>query len=104
MGIRNRFSSPAHPQENGQVEVTNRTILKIIKTILEALKGKWVDESPGVLWAYRTTPRSPIGETPFTLAFDSETVILMEIGVANLRTQKPKIEQAKRELRLNLNL
>lgn len=27
LGIRNHYSSPAHPQANGQVEVTNRTIL-----------------------------------------------------------------------------
>ena len=35
LGIRNHYSSPAHPQANGQVEVTNRTLLKIIKTRLE---------------------------------------------------------------------
>ena len=30
--IKNHYSSPAHPQGNGQVEVTNRSLLKIIKT------------------------------------------------------------------------
>ena len=39
LGIRNHYSSPAHPQANGQVEVTNRTLLKIIKTRLEGAKG-----------------------------------------------------------------
>ena len=38
-GIQNHYSSSAHPQANGQVEVTNRTLLKIIKTQLEAAKG-----------------------------------------------------------------
>ena len=33
LGIKNHYSSPAHPQANGQVEVTNRTLLKIIKKI-----------------------------------------------------------------------
>ena len=32
LGIKNHYSSLAHPQANGQVEVTNRTLLKIIKT------------------------------------------------------------------------
>ena len=32
LGIKNHYSSPAHPQANGQVEVTNWTLLKIIKT------------------------------------------------------------------------
>ena len=51
LGIRNHYSSLAHPQANGQVEVTNRTLLKIIKTRLEGAKGIWPDELPSVLWA-----------------------------------------------------
>ena len=39
LGIKNHYSSPAHPQSNGQVKVTNRTLLKIIKTRLEGAKG-----------------------------------------------------------------
>ena len=39
LGIQNHYSSPAHPQANRQVEVTNRTLLKIIKTRLEGAKG-----------------------------------------------------------------
>ena len=65
LDIKNDYSSPAHPQANGQVEVTNRTLLKIIKTRLEGAKGIWPDELPSVLWAYRTTTRTPTGETPF---------------------------------------
>jgi len=37
--IKNHYSSPAHPQANGQVKVTNRSLLKIIKTRLEGAKG-----------------------------------------------------------------
>ena len=47
--IKNHYSSPAHPQANGQVEVTNRSLLKIIKTRLEGAKGIWSDELPSVL-------------------------------------------------------
>ena len=32
LGIRNHYSSPRHPQANGQTEVTNRTLFKLIKT------------------------------------------------------------------------
>ena len=39
LGIKNHYSSPAHPQANRQVEVTNQTLLKIIKTRLEGAKG-----------------------------------------------------------------
>ena len=49
LGIKNHYSSPAHLQANGQVEVTNQTLLKIIKTQLEGAKGIWPDELPSVL-------------------------------------------------------
>ena len=39
LGIKNHYSSPAHLQVNGQVEVMNRFLLKIIKTRLEGVKG-----------------------------------------------------------------
>ena len=39
LGIRNQFSSPGYPQANGQTEVTNQTLLKIIKARLDDAKG-----------------------------------------------------------------
>ena len=65
LGIKNQFSSPGHPQANGQTEVTNRTLLKIIKTKLDDAKGAWPEELPNVLWAYKTTVRrGPNGGNP----------------------------------------
>ena len=72
LGIKNHYSSLDHPQVNGQVEVTNLSLLKIIKTRLERAKGIWPEELPSVLWAYRTTTRMPTRETPFRLACKSK--------------------------------
>ena len=84
LGIRNHYSSPGHPQANGQTEVTNQTLLKLIKAQLEGANRVWLEELPGVLWAYRTTTRIPTGETPFKLAFGIEAVIPMEVGMPSL--------------------
>ncbi|XP_059629543.1 uncharacterized protein LOC132272402 [Cornus florida] len=104
LGVKVHFSSPAHPQAKGQVEVTNRTILKMIKTRLEKAKGLWREQLPGVLWAYRTTVRTPTGETPFGLAFGSEVVIPVEIKFATFRTKYFEPQQNEMELQLNLDL
>ncbi|KAL2230216.1 UNVERIFIED_CONTAM: hypothetical protein Sindi_1616000 [Sesamum indicum] len=48
-------------------------------------KTEWSDELPGVLWAYRTTPRTSTGETPFSLVYGSEAVIPAEIGEESQR-------------------
>ena len=69
MGIRNRYSTPAYPQENWQAEVVNKVILNGLKKGLDDAKGKWVEELPHVLWTYRTTPHQSIGETPFSITY-----------------------------------
>ena len=104
LGIRNHYSSPSHPQANSQAEVANRSLLKIIKTQLEGAKGLWSDELPGVLWAYRTTVRTPTGETPFKLAYGSEAVIPAEVHMASHRVGKYQAKEIKEQLRLNLDL
>uniref|UniRef100_A0A2N9IAL2 Uncharacterized protein n=1 Tax=Fagus sylvatica TaxID=28930 RepID=A0A2N9IAL2_FAGSY len=66
LGIHNHYSSPGHPQANGQMEVTNRSLLKMIKTRLEGAKGLWPEELPNILWAYRTTARTPHRRNPLS--------------------------------------
>uniref|UniRef100_A0A2N9GEV7 Uncharacterized protein n=1 Tax=Fagus sylvatica TaxID=28930 RepID=A0A2N9GEV7_FAGSY len=88
LGIKNVYSSPAYPQSNGQAEASNKTVLDGIKKRLEDAKGRWVEELPNVLWTFRTTPRRSTGETPFSLAYGSEAVIPLEIGLPTLRTSE----------------
>ncbi|KAK3029250.1 hypothetical protein RJ639_038156 [Escallonia herrerae] len=75
----------AHPQSNGQIENMNRSILQGLKKKLNEAKGAWVDELPKVLWAYRTTPHSVTGETPFSLCYGTEAMLPVEIGVPTIR-------------------
>nr|CAN79539.1 hypothetical protein VITISV_011362 [Vitis vinifera] len=66
-------------------------------------KGKWVEELPGVLWAYRTTPGRPTGNTPFALAYGMDAVIPTEIGLLTIRTDAAKQNDANTELGRNLD-
>uniref|UniRef100_A0A2N9FJP4 RNase H type-1 domain-containing protein n=1 Tax=Fagus sylvatica TaxID=28930 RepID=A0A2N9FJP4_FAGSY len=70
-------------RSNGQAEASNKTMLDGIKKRLEDAKGRWVEELPNVLWTFRTTPRRSTGETPFSLAYGSEAVIPLEIGLSH---------------------
>ena len=49
LGIKLRFSLPAHPKANRQVEAVNKTIKQLLKKMLGEKKGAWVDELPGVM-------------------------------------------------------
>ena len=103
LGIRNQFSSPGYPQANRQTEVMNRTLLKIIKTKLDEAKGVWPKELPNVLWAYRTTARTPMGETPLRLTYGTEAVIPVEVGVTSTRQEAFHEESNDNRLRINLD-
>ena len=75
----------AHPQANGEAEITNRTLLQEIKARLDQAKGDWVDELYHVLWIYQTTQRVSNGETPFALTFGTEAVIPIELKLPSAR-------------------
>jgi len=40
LGVKNHYSSLRHPQANSQTEVTNKSLLKIIKTRLDGARGR----------------------------------------------------------------
>ncbi|XP_075092305.1 uncharacterized protein LOC142172556 [Nicotiana tabacum] len=60
-------------------------IIQNLKKILEAAKGKWPEELPGVLWAYRTMTKSSTIENPFSLVYGAEALIPVEVGKPTLR-------------------
>lgn len=77
----------AYPQVNGQVEVTNRTILQGIKKRLQEVPRCWAEELPNVLWSYRTTPRTSTRESPFRMAYGTEFVLPMETSLTSPRVE-----------------
>ncbi|KAK3031150.1 hypothetical protein RJ639_035148 [Escallonia herrerae] len=99
-----RFTSVAHPQSNGQTENMNQSILQGLKKKLDEAKGAWVDELPKVLWAYRTTPHSVTGETPFLLCYGTEAMLPVEIGVPTIRSLHFHEVNNEAGLRANLDL
>ena len=82
----NRYLTPAYPQGNGQAEASNKIIVNGLKKRLDDAKGRWVEELPHVLWAYRTMPRRSTRETPFTMTYEAEVVISLEANFPTLRT------------------
>ena len=85
LGIKNKYSTPAYPQSNGQAEAVNRTILNGLKRRLDGAKGRWAEELPNILRAYRTTPRRSTSKTPFSLTYGAEAVIPTEVSLCSAR-------------------
>ncbi|XP_073309952.1 uncharacterized protein [Primulina huaijiensis] len=103
MKITQSFTYVAYPQANDQTEVVNRIIVQGLKTRLQGKGKDWVEELPSVLWAYRTTPREPTQETPFSLVYGSEAVLPVEIGQSSAQIESyPDDNDQSRAMELDL--
>ena len=87
LGITNKYSTSAYPQGNGQIETVNKVIVSGLKKRLDDANERWMEELPHILWAYRITHRRSTGETPFSISYGAEAVILIETDFPTLRTQ-----------------
>ena len=58
---------------------------------------------PKILWAYKTTARTPTGETPFRLTYGTEAVIPVEVGVTSIKREVFNEESNDDHLRINLD-
>jgi transposase InsO family protein len=56
--IQHRMTTAYHPQENGQVESTNKVIESILTKTVKENRKDWSHRLPEALWAYITTWRN----------------------------------------------
>ena len=76
-----------------------------LKKRLDEMKGNWVEELNNVIWAYRTTPRTSTGETPFRLTYGMDAVIPVEIGSTSYRVSEgvdPEVNNLNSRICLDL--
>ena len=57
-----------------------------------------------VLWAYHTTPKEATRETPFSLVFGTEVVILAEVGLPSYKVENYTDQEIDVALLENLEL
>ena len=80
-------STPYYPQANGLAESTNKTLLNILRKIVNENRTDWDTKLQSALWAYRTMYKTNIRTTPFRLAFGLEAVMPVEFQIPSLRIQ-----------------
>jgi len=67
--IKHRKSSLYHPQENKQVESTNKVIKAILTKRVHLHHKDMLDWFPEALWAYTTTWRNTTCHMPYELVY-----------------------------------
>ncbi|GJR53993.1 reverse transcriptase domain-containing protein [Tanacetum coccineum] len=68
-GVTHKLSTTYHPQTNGQTEVTNRAIKRILERSVGYNLKNWSEKLDDALWAFRTSYKTPTGCTPFRLVY-----------------------------------
>ncbi|GKE83995.1 reverse transcriptase domain-containing protein, partial [Tanacetum coccineum] len=91
--IQQHFASVKHPQTNGLVKRANRSLGEGIKAKVGKDNKNWLEEISHVLWAHHTMIKSSNGDTPFSLTYETEAVILAEIGMPTFRTTEVDVAE-----------
>ncbi|GJZ73388.1 reverse transcriptase domain-containing protein [Tanacetum coccineum] len=60
-GVTHRLSTAYHPQTSGQVDVSNRGLIRILERTVGENRASWSDKLDDVLWAFRTAYKTPSG-------------------------------------------
>eukprot|EP00253_Pinus_taeda_P017897 PITA_17897 len=67
-------STSYHPQGNGLAESSNKSLVNIIKKLLEINKKSWHKRLVNALWADRVSQKKSIGTSPFELVYGVDTM------------------------------
>ncbi|GJZ87187.1 reverse transcriptase domain-containing protein [Tanacetum coccineum] len=78
-GVTHRLSTAYHPQTNGQVEVSNRGLKRILERTIGENRASLSDKLDDALWAFRTAFKTPIGCTPYKLVYGKACHLPIEL-------------------------
>ncbi|GKB35731.1 reverse transcriptase domain-containing protein [Tanacetum coccineum] len=78
-GVTHKLSTAYHPQSNGQTEVTNRAIKRILERSVRYNPKYWSKKLNDALWAFRTAYKRPTRCTPFRLVYGKACHLPVEI-------------------------
>lgn len=84
--IKHQKPTPYHPQANGKVEFNNKVIEAIITKNMHLHRRDWAENLPEALWAYRTTWRNTIENTPYELVYGKQVMFPIDFQVKTFKT------------------
>jgi hypothetical protein len=81
-------SSPYYAQSNGQVESSNKTLIKLIKKKIKENPKRWHEALSEALWAHRISKHSATRVTPFELVYGQEVILPVEENMDALQISR----------------
>eukprot|EP00253_Pinus_taeda_P035993 PITA_35993 len=91
-----------HPQGNGMAESSNKSLVNIIKKLLEINKKSWHKKLVNALWAGRVNQKKSSGMSPFELVYGIDTVFPTSLAALVVKLpQEASSEEDHMHRRLN---
>ena len=81
-------SSPYYAQANGQVESSNKILIKLIKKKIEENPRRWHEVLSEALWAHHISRHGATKVTPFELVYGQEAMLPVEVNLDAYRLAK----------------
>lgn len=81
MGIQKLNTTAYHPQTDGLVERFNCTLTNMLAKTVQSNGKDWDQHLPYVLFAYRSSPQSSTGESPFFLLYGRDPKLPTEAAL-----------------------
>jgi hypothetical protein len=78
VGIKLIRSSPYYAQANGQAEVSNQSLIKLIKRKIDEHPRRWHKVLSEALWAHRISCHGAIKTLPYHLVYGQEAILPRE--------------------------
>jgi len=81
-GIHLTNSTSYYPHGNGLVESSNKSLMKIIKKLLEENKKGWDSKLKFALWVDRVTTKKSIDTSPFQLVYGMDVIFPVQLALS----------------------
>jgi hypothetical protein len=95
-------STAYYPQGNGLAKSSNKSLINMVKKILEENKKNWHKKLVNALWADRLTTKRSIGVSPYELVYGLEAKFPSSLGIPAMKIlQECQAEPNDMQRRIN---